>query len=238
MFNRKTEEEKRIAFEVGEERNRLFNEKLAKDRQRKNEKLGKVSQTKEIRDRPISERETKVIQAIEERKAQFNEGRVDARLAKEERKIEKEDRKRKKKVDETLSEAEKLKNYGALVLEAGPGTKTVRLYSKGYVSISGLFSAEKTPEKLIAVSLRSNAAKKTGLGRAVTAVATGGANIVLSGNTRGDLYLSITTNKTVHLIHSDRPQAREMKSFAKVEAAALALIQNPGAFDETDPSLN
>lgn len=232
MFKRKSEEEKQIAFEAGQERNRLFNEKLAAERQRKKEKSGKVGQTKAIRGRPINEREAEVHQAIEERKAQFSEGRADTHLAKEERKIEKEERKLRKKEDQALAESKTLKSFGTLVLDVSPGPKRVRLYSKGYVSISGLFSSEKTPEKLIAVSLRSNAAKKTGLGRAVTAVATGGANIVLSGNTRGDMYLSITTDKTVHLIHSDRPQASEMKRFAKVEAMALALIQNPGAFEE------
>ena len=214
MFKHKSDEEKRVAIQVGEERNRLFNEKLALERTLKREKRNsKTRATEKDSMTPEASKELLMLKKIEIQRAKADE-------------------KKRNLVVKAKAEEGKIERYGRLILKESVGTKTVRLYSKGFVSISGLFTSEKPVEKLIAVSLRSNLSKKTGIGRAAAFVATGGINLVATGNTRGDLYLSITTSKTVHLIHSDGSSSSDRKSFPKVEATALAIIDNPGAFED------
>jgi hypothetical protein len=88
--------------------------------------------------------------------------------------------------------------HGHLVAEALFARKSVRLYSGGYVRISGPFSKANAPfEKLLGISGSADVSKKTGLGRSVAFVLTGGINL-LSPNKRGDLYLSIFTEKQSH----------------------------------------
>ena len=114
--------------------------------------------------------------------------------------------------------------YGQIVVTANFGMfKKVSLHSNGYVS--GLGSK---PEKLIAISGEANVAKKTGLGRVVGAVASGGDNLFLS-NLRGDVYVTIVTDVKTHSIHIDmknQTSARNpVEEMHKLVATGEALLK-------------
>ena len=62
---------------------------------------------------------------------------------------------------------------------------------------------------------------------------TAGLNLSMSSNMRGDIYLSITTNQTTHMIHEERPSPSIMKSARKIEAIAKGLLSKQ---DQTMPT--
>jgi hypothetical protein len=96
------------------------------------------------------------------------------RDSKEIRAEEKAERQRVKRALE-LSNRE---SYGELVIESVCAGKTVRMYSKGYVRISGFFGSNVPYEKLLGISASADIAKKTVIGRGVVAVATLGSNLL------------------------------------------------------------
>jgi len=66
--------------------------------------------------------------------------------------------------------------------------KSVRLYEKGYVRVGGaIFRSGASFERLLGISGSADVAKKTGLGRVAGFALTGGLNIMLTPNKRGDL---------------------------------------------------
>lgn len=88
--------------------------------------------------------------------------------------------------------------YGDIVVTAKFGMlKKVSLHSKGFISGMG-----SRPEKLLAISGQADISKKSGLGRAVGAVASAGWNLGLN-NKRGDIYITIVTDVKTHTIHID-----------------------------------
>jgi len=88
--------------------------------------------------------------------------------------------------------------YGEIVASMSLGViKKVSLHSKGYVS--GICNP---PEKLIAITGSADVAKKSGLGRGLGIVATGGLS-TFGSNMRGDVYVTIVTNVKTHTIHID-----------------------------------
>lgn len=105
------------------------------------------------------------------------------------------------------------------------GTKSVTIFSKGYVRVSGGLGLVKgEPEKLLDVFGESDITKKTGLGRAATAVFTGGANLVLSPNQRGNLYLTISTDKQTHSLFLEMPKASDIKAMNKIVSAGKGVL--------------
>lgn len=131
----------------------------------------------------------------------------------EQRKAEKAERK--------AAQAELEAQLGPVVAQELFTTKMVTIYQNGFVKVRGLLGG--SAERLLSISATSDITKKTGLGRAAGAVATGGLNL-LSPNKRGDVYLVIVTDKTTHTLHTDTPTANDLKNAKTLEAAGLTVI--------------
>ena len=123
--------------------------------------------------------------------------------------------------------------YGKRVIQEACGGKTVRIYDKGYVQIFHLFGSSAPFEKLLGISGSADVAQKTALGRTLAAGVTMGANLALSPNKRGDLYLSISTSKKVHMIHESPPTERSMKAMHKIVTAGQAVLDATAALHVT-----
>lgn len=102
------------------------------------------------------------------------------------------------------------------------GGKTIRFYQNGYVSLGFIGAGE--PEKLLAIDVNVDVQKKTGLGRAIVGVATVGLNVATTSNMRGDIWVSITTDKKMHMLHTTPPSESSVKSARKIEALAKACL--------------
>jgi hypothetical protein len=125
--------------------------------------------------------------------------------------------------DEKAQQVEKnLESFGNEISREVLGGKFVKFYDKGYVSVSAWGGGE--PEKLVDVTTTADVSKKTGLGRAVVGVATVGLNIGATSNMRGDIYVSIVTEKTTHMIHVTPPSESSVKTARKIEATGKGLI--------------
>tara|TARA_B110000503_G_scaffold123391_1_gene188938 strand:+ start:475 stop:1284 length:810 start_codon:yes stop_codon:yes gene_type:complete len=129
-----------------------------------------------------------------------------------------------KKAKEELIESEK-ERYGEISVSLPFATKWVTIYSKGYVKVSsGMGLIKGDVEKLVDIFGETDITKKTGLGRAAGAVFTLGANITLSPNQRGNLYLAITTEKSTHSIMWDRPDASSIKTLNTIVSAGKGAL--------------
>lgn len=141
------------------------------------------------------------------------------------------DRRAQEKLAVSLSD---LENYGTKVIEEACAGKLVRIYDKGYVRISGVLLKGNAPfEKLRGISSSADVTKKTGLGRFAAAVVTNGVSLMTSPNKRGDMYLTITTDKTTHMLHADPPTERDMKAMHKLTTAGQAVLDSVGALHVT-----
>ncbi len=122
---------------------------------------------------------------------------------------------------------------GAATESASFGGKTVTIYRNGYVRVSGLFS-KAAAERLVSIEASDQVSKKSGLGRGVGAVATGGLNL-LSSNKRGDVWLTIVTESNTHVLHAEPPNAMNIKASKKLEAAGNAVIHAAHLNDAPQP---
>lgn len=134
-------------------------------------------------------------------------------------------------VEAAAREAADSQRYGRMVVSEIFGGKTIRIYDKGYVRLSGMFLGSDTAswEKLISIEDSSDVSKKSGLGRGLGMVVTQGVSAVAS-NMRGDVYLSIVTDEKTHMLHEDPPTARALKASKSLAATGRAIIssnQNP-----------
>jgi hypothetical protein len=120
-----------------------------------------------------------------------------------------------KKVDD-------LENYGRLVTTETLGGKFIQYYDKGYVQVgfSSVF------EKLLGVEGSADSLqKKSAAGRAVGAVLTMGANLVVGSNKRGDLLVTITTDKKVHTIHHTAPYEQDLRAYHRIVSVGKSLVE-------------
>ena len=113
--------------------------------------------------------------------------------------------------------------YGRKVLDETCAGKRVRLYENCYVRVAYIGGGEF--EKLLGVSGTADVAKKTALGRTLAASATMGLSL-LSPNKRGDMYLTITTDRKTHQMHMSPPTELELKSMHKISTTAAALLSS------------
>ena len=121
--------------------------------------------------------------------------------------------------------ADELASYGRMVAVEVFGMHTVRIYDKGFVRVSGiLFGSNTGFEQLISIEASSDVSKKSGAGRGAAALMTGGLSLA-SSNKRGDVYLTITTDATTHVLHEDPPTATNLKQVKRLEAAGLAVLR-------------
>jgi len=118
--------------------------------------------------------------------------------------------------------AELAETYGPKVEDAVFGGRRVRIYGKGFVRVNAPFRGKNANyQRLVAIEASSDVSKKTGLGRAVGAVATQGVNL-LGSNKRGDVYLTITTDYETYVLHEDPPTAMNLRTVKRLEAAGNA----------------
>jgi hypothetical protein len=126
----------------------------------------------------------------------------------------------------TVSEASP--SYGDPVARESFGKYTVVIFSGGFVQISKLFGrAQLSIEKLLQIEAESQISKKTGLGRGLATIMTAGVN-QMSPNQRGNLILTVTTDKNVHVLIQDVPFEHDMKAMQKLAAVGRSVI-NQGA---------
>lgn len=123
--------------------------------------------------------------------------------------------------------------YGKRVIQADCGGKTVAIYDKGYVQIYNFVRSSAPFEKLLGISASADVAKKTAFGRAIAATATGGRNLIWTPNMRGDLYLAITTDQKVHMLHESPPSERSMKAMHRLANAGQAILDATAALHVT-----
>lgn len=109
---------------------------------------------------------------------------------------------------------------GSLVLSKFFGLTRVEIYENGYVRVGiGKY------EELRGITGDTNVSKKTGLGRGVGAVATGGLNL-FGSNIRGDLYLTIVTSRQTHSLHVDTPSHDAVKAMQELVATGEVVLNN------------
>lgn len=140
----------------------------------------------------------------------------------EQKKQERREARDKKREATEARKAELEAQFGRKVLDTVLGGKLVEYYEKGFVRIG--FSS--TFEKVLGVEGSADSLqKKSGAGRAVGAVLTMGANVALSSNKRGDLLVTITTDKKVHTLHHTAPSAYDLKAYQEIVAVGKSLIE-------------
>jgi hypothetical protein len=116
-------------------------------------------------------------------------------------------------------------HYGTVVANESFGLYKVRIFSDGYIQISkglGLFKG--SIEKLLGIEGESQITKKSALGRGLAGVVTLGKN-QLAPNQRGNLILTITTDKVVHVLIEDLPQKQWIVSMNKLVAVGKSVIK-------------
>lgn len=123
----------------------------------------------------------------------------------------------------SIAELEITKKYGTVTAEGVFSIKNVTIYSLGYVKVSGILGGGSI-EKLLDIFGESDITKKTGLGRTATAILTGGINLALLPNQRGNLYLSIATPSKTHSLMKEMPRESEIKIMNKLVSAGKAAI--------------
>jgi len=105
--------------------------------------------------------------------------------------------------------------------------RKMAIFENAYISISPvLFFPEEAPEKLISISVEYNSQKKSPIGRGAAALATGGANLLLARNRKGDLFLTICTDVQVHVFHEPAPSPGQIKSCLELEATVNRVLSN------------
>ena len=138
---------------------------------------------------------------------------------------DKEEKAKQEKAAKAKEKADMLQNYGNVSAEGSFGLKYITIYSKGYVRVSNFFKRDSGGvEKLLEIFGESDITKKSGPGRAVGAILTSGANLLMSPNQRGNIYLTITTNVKTHSLIKDLPQKSELKAMNALVTAGKAAI--------------
>ena len=124
-------------------------------------------------------------------------------------------------------------HYGTLVANESFGLYKVRIFSDGYIQISkglGLFKG--SIEKLLEIEGESQITKKSALGRGLAGVVTLGKN-QLAPNQRGNLIMTITTDKVVHVLIEDLPQKQWIVSMNKLVAVGKSVIKKGTSIEAT-----
>lgn len=121
---------------------------------------------------------------------------------------------------------------GRMVADGVVAGRRVKIYEKGYVQV-GMFKLGE-PEKLLGITAQDTSQQKTALGRAVGATVTMGANLILSPNKRGSLYLIIVTDKKTHNLTLSPPTNSDLKAMHKLEAAGRAVLATLEAQQKAD----
>ena len=122
-----------------------------------------------------------------------------------------------------MQELEIVKKYGSVTAEGIFSIYKVTIYSLGYVRVGGIFGGGSI-EKLLDIFGESDITKKTGLGRTATAILTGGINLALLPNQRGNVYLSVSTPSKTHSLMKELPTEYDLRLMNKLVSAGKAAI--------------
>ena len=153
----------------------------------------------------------------------------------QDRKAQKEAKKREKQELSQQKKRQDLETYGKEIASEALGGKIVKFYDRGYVKV-GLIGS---PEKLLGVEgSADNLQKKSAAGRAVGAVFTMGMNVAVGSNRRGDLLVTITTDKQVHSIIHSAPYSHDLKSYHRIVSVGKSLLQREQSQSQTNPNAN
>ena len=115
--------------------------------------------------------------------------------------------------------------YGTVVANEGFGLYRIRIFSDGYIQISkGLGMFKGSIEKLLEIEGESQLTKKSGLGRGLAGIVTLGKN-QLAPSQRGNLIMTISTDKVVHVLIEDFPKEIYIKSMYKLVAVGKSVIK-------------
>jgi hypothetical protein len=119
--------------------------------------------------------------------------------------------------------AEDRSRAGSRVHSATFGGKMVEIYANGYVRVA-MFMRESVPfQKLLSIEYSGDIQKKTGIGRAGTAVLTGGAN------KRGDVHLNIVTESDVYVLRASPPTVFNIKAAQGLAVAGEGVLKRAAA---------
>lgn len=134
--------------------------------------------------------------------------------------------------------ADEVERYGTCVYDGMFGSKTVRIYDKGYVRVAFLALGSRAPfERLIDIETSVDVQKKTGVGRAVGAAFTLGVNLA-SSNKRGDIWITVITDGRTHMLHEDPPNAFNIAQAKKISGIGQSVVHRasmlpPGDHDQS-----
>jgi hypothetical protein len=127
---------------------------------------------------------------------------------------------------------DELRRFGRKLIQDSFAMRSIRIYEKGYVRVAlPMMGSNAKFEKLISIEATSDVSKKSAVGRGVGFLASGGLT-VLGSNKRGDVYLTIRTEDTVHVLHEDPPTALNLRTVKRLESVGRSVIQQP----DEDPS--
>ena len=126
--------------------------------------------------------------------------------------------------DQQAAKADVEDQYGRQTASHMFGAKWIHIYSKGFVQVRDVVSRKtSTPfERLLAIDSQADVTKKSGFGRGAAAAVTMGTNL-LSSNIRGDVYLTIATERTTHALRAT-PTTESIKAAKALEVAGKAAI--------------
>jgi hypothetical protein len=114
---------------------------------------------------------------------------------------------------------------GGIAAMGAFGSKMITVYRNGFVQVNKHMGFTKGEvEKLIQIDGDSQIFKKTGLGRAAASVFTLVVNR-LSPNQRGNLTLTITTDREVYVFFEEMPFPQYIKSMHELVNAGKAAIE-------------
>ena len=125
--------------------------------------------------------------------------------------------------EKRMEELEARKKFGTVTAEGIFSIKKITIYSRGYVKVGGLLGGGSI-EKLLDIFGESDITKKTGLGRTATAILTGGINLALLPNQRGNVYLSVSTPSKTHSLMKELPTESDLRLMNKLVSAGKAAI--------------
>jgi hypothetical protein len=136
-----------------------------------------------------------------------------------------------------MEELEIVKKYGSVTAEGIFSIHKVTIYSMGYVKVGGIFGGGSI-QKLLDIFGESDITKKTGLGRTATAILTGGINLALLPNQRGNVYLSVSTPSKTHSLMKELPTEHDLRLMNKLVSAGKAAIsrRDTGASEVKAPA--
>lgn len=127
-------------------------------------------------------------------------------------------------------EAEEVEKYGKQLARGSIGEKAVELFEGGYVrvlTLRGYVTMVPGPfEKLISIDGSDRSVqKKSAAGRAAGFVVTGGLNM-LASNIRGDVILTVVTDKTVHTLSTQVPSNSNLESLHRLLAVGRSILSS------------